>query len=79
MSFITLSFFIKEPRNHYLPAFNQEQAVLLLSGFVPAPGTVSSDCHVRLRTAHTTQPVRRYAVTPLYGEISAVNLLELKV
>ena len=40
MSLIILSFFIKEPRNHYLPAFNQEQAVLLLSGFVPAPGTV---------------------------------------
>ena len=36
--------------------------------------------HVRLRTAHTTQPVRRYAVTPLYGEISAViTVIMLKV
>ena len=33
---------------------------------------VSTKSHVRLRTAHTTQSVRRYAVTPLYGEISAV-------
>ena len=33
---------------------------------------VTTNSHVRLRTAHTTQLVRRYAVTPLYGEISAV-------
>ena len=41
---------------------------------------VRTNSHVRLRTAHTTQPVRRYAVTPLYGEISAViGVVILKV
>ena len=33
---------------------------------------VLTNSHVRLIPAHTTQPVRRYALTPLYGEMSAV-------
>ena len=40
---------------------------------------VTSKSHVRLIPAHTTQPVRRFAVTPLYGEISAVIMMILKV
>ena len=41
---------------------------------------VTSNSHVSLIPAHTTQPVRRYAVTPLYGEISAViTIIILKV
>ena len=41
---------------------------------------VTSNSHVRLIPAHTTQSVRRYAVTPLYGEISAViTIIILKV
>ena len=40
----------------------------------------NTNSHVRLIPAHTTQPVRRYAVTPLYGEISAVIMVvKLKV
>ena len=34
---------------------------------------VMKNSHVRLIPAHSTQSVRRYAVTPLYGEISAVT------
>ena len=40
---------------------------------------VITNSHVRLIPAHTTQSVRRYAVTPLYGEISAVIMMILKV
>ena len=52
-----------------------QTAIVTLNG-----AGVRTNSHVRLIPAHTTQPVRRYAVTPLYGEISAViSMIILKV
>ena len=36
---------------------------------------VITNIYVRLTPAHSTQSVRRYAVTPQYGEISAVMMV----